>query len=243
MATSEYPASWSAAKDVLEREARSSRTLFLPWSGYVELSFAHDRLVANPAPHFFSTPVLASRSIGGGIVNVDDPAERRVRALLADRGRTLPFERCLARLGVGHVLVAEEVGSEDYGWLARRRGLELVRRYPELVLYRLAEPGGLVMEARGAGECDPVTPVAGARLDRAHVRLGEPAPPGALLGLQDPERWRDDGDTLEYEPWSTYRRNYLLGGGAVLVAALLLALRARGARYFGVFLHSSSRSW
>ena len=177
MSTSSYPASWTEARSVLEREASSSNTLFLPWHGYLALSFAHGRVVSNPAPSFFGTPVLASRSVGEGAAAADnsDPRDAAIAALLARGAQLSSLGACLATLGVSHVLVADDADAARYSFLTRQSDLVVERRWSDLVLYRNTHPTGLVLAATGS--------VRGACSTHCSARRGD----GRLSG-RDPAR-------------------------------------------------------
>jgi hypothetical protein len=235
--TSHYPSSWTQANERLKSEARDSRTLFLPWHGYFSLDFAHGRVVGNPGSSFFSTPILASRSVSEGRDQADesDAVERYV-ALLLDRGRHVSdIGACLAPLGVTHVLLAKQADWRRYSFLDRSRGLTAVERWPDLVLYRSQTPAGLVMKSSGrAGlSCgERLEPLAARRESPVRYRLESPPParPRLALGLQRPSRWRLSGRELSFEPWTNYRRNYLIGSAGLAVLAfsgLLLLLEKR----------------
>jgi hypothetical protein len=224
--TSEYPVSWERTNAYLLEHGASSRTLFLPWYSYLELSFAHGRLVANPAPRFFETPLLASRAVAEAD-DAGDRVERRVRALLA--APPANFGACLARLGVEHVVLAKEQGWEGYRFLDRRPDVATVRRFGDLTLYRLRRPGGLVMDGVGDGRCDPVRPVAAEVLSPPRVRLDE-RPARLVVGLQDADRWVLRGDELRFEPWQSYLRNYAAGAISIALGAAYAASRRRRPR-------------
>ena len=233
--TSHFPSSWEQADARLQREAAHSRTLFLPWHGYFALGFAHGRVVGNPAPSFFRTPVLASRSVGEGRNAADesDPVERYVSGVLVAGERRRDIGACLAPLGVTHVLLAKEADWREYRFLDRSRDLVAVARWPDLVLYRSTAPAGLVMDtaaARGARCSDRLAPVPTRRLSPVRYRL-EASPPAdakLALGLPRPEKWARHGDELEFRPWPSYRRNYLIGlGGLAVLGGSGLALLAR----------------
>jgi hypothetical protein len=231
--TSTFPASWSDARSVLAERGGQSRTLFAPWSGYIELSFAHYRLVANPAPSFFTTPILASSSVGAGqgVDDTSDPVEGQVASLLTGAAHRADFGACLARLGVGHVLVAHEIGALELDRRLRRgvAGVTLERSWPGLDLYRVDAPTGLVMESLGPGACDPVRPVRVTRRGPASYVLDRQVEPSSLVvGLPNPDEWTLSGRELRYRPWAAYRRNYALGVvGLVAFAAAALVLYRR----------------
>lgn len=237
--TSEFPSSWSEAEERLEREAPTSRTLFLPFHGYLVLDFADDRVVANPAPAFFGTPILASRSVGegAGIANESDPTERRVRDLLDGAAELASMSSCLAPLGVTHVLAAD-LGGGDSSAILDQTDLVPVERWDDLTLYRSRLQAGPVMaasdarsEAGGEYACADLEVVRAERRSPVGYELPDGAPPGRslVLGLPLSEEWDAGDDEVRFEPWLTYRRNYLIGiaGAAVFLFSLVAAMRRR----------------
>jgi hypothetical protein len=179
LSTSRYPASWAEADAILAREAAGSRTLFLPWHGYLGLSFAGGRGVANPAPAYFRTPVLASRSIGeGDAADNSDPVEQYVGGLLARAPAMTDLGACLAPLGVSHVLVAREADSARYAAVSRQRDLVLERTWGDLALYRSTVPTSLVLTSASptpTGSCTAVAhalrPLPATAADPTQVRI------------------------------------------------------------------------
>ena len=105
-----FPPSWQRADALLEAQATDSRTLFLPFHGYLHLDFARSRVTYNPASSYFSTPILAGRSVDQNPAHqdVDDPEQDEVSALLANPAQP-DLGTCLAALGVSHVLLAHEL--------------------------------------------------------------------------------------------------------------------------------------
>src|SRR5439155_16778456 len=61
-----FPSEWSAADRSMTAQG-GGRMLFLPWHLYISLSFTHYR-VANPAPWFFSVPVLSGDDVEVGSI-------------------------------------------------------------------------------------------------------------------------------------------------------------------------------
>jgi hypothetical protein len=234
--TSHFPASWYAADDVLRREASGSRTLFLPFHGYFALSFAHHRVVANPAVTFFHAPMLTSRDVGGGprVSDNTDPVERRVRGLLDNGARSRNLSACLAALGVSHVLLAKEADWRRYRYLGQRDDLVVERRWPDLVLLRNTVPAGLAMVGDARAACSRgLEPIPLRRLSPVHYRLAGTRPGKAelRLGLPLASTWRAEGRDLRFARWPEYRRNYLLGlaGWIIVIAAWARARRLRRA--------------
>ena len=226
--TSDYPSSWAEADEVLEREAADSRTLFLPWHGYLVLDFADGRVVANPAPGYFHSPILSSRSVGegAGLADESDPVEDRVNALV-NGGGVSGLGACLAPLGVTHVLLAKTADWKRYGYLDDT-DLVLERRWNDLLLYRSPVPSGPVMrgDALASEECRrDLEPLGAGRESPVRYSLDQEAPdPGELvLGLPLAEDWSADGDEVRFDPWDSYRRNYLLGLAGLVVFLVSLS--------------------
>jgi dolichol-phosphate mannosyltransferase len=251
--TSAYPSSWSQARAQLDREARDSRTLVLPWHGYFALSFAGGRVVANPAAAYFDTPVLASRSVGEGAAADDntDALDRTVSSLLATGASRSDLGVCLAALGVSHVLVAKEADWTRYSFLGAQRDLVVERSWPDLVLYRDTRPAGFVERVvhLGRGPCGTrVAPLAARQTGQARLVVSSPPPRGQLLAVATPsdatwrlggasgtrrgglQLFRADGTSRVFAlaAWGTLRRNYLLGVLGLLVAAASGVVRRRG---------------
>jgi dolichol-phosphate mannosyltransferase len=253
MSTSSYPASWTEARTLLQREASSSNTLFLPWHGYLALSFAHGRVVSNPAPSFFGTPVLASRSVGEGAAAADnsDPRDAAVAALLARGAQLHSLGACLATLGVSHVLVANEADAAQYSFVARQSDLVVERRWSDLVLYRNTQPTGLVLTATGnaRGLCGAhVRPVAATVDSPAGIRLDQPVPKGETMLLAESfrpdwtlgglhaspgpggtSRFVSDGHStgISLGAWNHDLRAYLNGLAGLILLALSAPLGGR----------------
>jgi hypothetical protein len=135
---SHYPAGWYQADSVLLADPHPGRAVFLPWHLYLALSFVDNtnKVVASPAPSFFSVPVLISPNPEiPGIAAPGDPDQVAVSGLVtaAFAGDWAPI---LARHNIKYVLVASEVDWRRYAYLADERGLELVADYGSIVVYR-----------------------------------------------------------------------------------------------------------
>lgn len=232
-----FPASWNQANDVLESQARDSRTLFLPFHGYLHLGFARSRVVYNPAPSFFSVPILAGRSVDQNPAHQDvsDPEQTEVNALLAHP--TQPnLGRCLTALGVSHILLAHESDWRRLRGLEARADMRVVRGWPDLTLLALRDPGTPAMSARtsGAGRCPQgLTPLPSRRASPVRLELHAAVPPGRslVLGLPDAFAWHRERAAVLFGPWPAYRRVYLwaIGGMAlVLLSGLVAALKRKG---------------
>jgi hypothetical protein len=135
---SQYPAGWYQADRLLAADPQPGRAVFLPWHEYLALSFVNNsnRVVASPAPSFFSIPVVISPNPEiPGIAAPGDPEQVAVSGLViaANAGDWAPI---LARHNIKYVLLAREVDWRSYSYLSRERGLELVADYGSILVYR-----------------------------------------------------------------------------------------------------------
>jgi hypothetical protein len=135
---SSYPTGWYTADRTLAIDPHPGRTVFLPWNGYLSLSFVRNanRVVASPAPLFFSVPVLASQDLEiPGVSPPDDADQVKVSNLVAAGARG-NWATELAESDVKYMLLAREVNWKDYGYLDNQPGLQLVGDYGSILLYR-----------------------------------------------------------------------------------------------------------
>lgn len=251
LGTSNYPAGWTQARSILDREAGGSNTLFLPWHGYFALSFAGHRVVANPAPSFFDTPVVASRSVGEpGASDNSDPRDAAIASLLARGSTRRDLGLCLAPFGISHVLVANEADASELGYLRRQRDLVVERRWPTMTLYRNTHPTGLALRVIGALTANPcqvrVKPVPVVSNSPGTLRLASAPPVGTTIllaasyrsdwrlgdargvpfasGAGTAFRARGSGSVIELNATRWNRYAYELGFGGVLLVLLACAL-------------------
>ena len=189
--TSAYPAAWSDARALLDREAATSNTLFLPWHGYYTPPFAHGRVVANPAASYFDTPTIVSRSVGEpGAGDNSDARDAALTQLIARAPQLTDLGSCLAPFGVSHVVVAQGAAPGTVAALARQRDLVVERSSPALTVFRNVRPTSLALRLdSGAATADPchmhVTPLAVGHLSAGTVSLASAPPAGTRVVLAD----------------------------------------------------------
>ncbi|HUC20364.1 MAG TPA: hypothetical protein VMR98_02635, partial [Candidatus Polarisedimenticolaceae bacterium] len=133
-----YPADWYAANRYLN-ERHAQKSLFLPWHQYMIYGFTNGRIIANPAPQFFDTPVVAG----------DNPE-------LADNERLSDKTRYIGRLsaaaqkgedvggvlranGYRYVLLSKTLDYGDYLWLDKQPDIKLVKDGPTLRIYEVVK--------------------------------------------------------------------------------------------------------
>lgn len=141
----EYPQGWYASEQYLKNDPDAFYVLFLPWQPYLRFSFTTTP-IANPAPHFFSKPVLTpeSSSLSPLQTAFKNPESKIVEQILDEHllDPTLTA-RALKILGVKYVLVPVDPWLGDaYRWLKRQEHINLVLDTPEMQVYQnqLFEP-------------------------------------------------------------------------------------------------------
>jgi hypothetical protein len=135
---SPYPAGWYEVDRIVAADPHPGRVLFLPWHLYLSLSFVRNvnSVVANPAPHFFSVPVVTNQNAEIiGLPPPDDPEQVALAHLVA-QGATIDWASPLAARDIKYVILAREVDWRAYRYLEYQPDLVQVGEYGSLVLYR-----------------------------------------------------------------------------------------------------------
>ena len=135
---SQYPAGWYAADRLLLADPHPGRTLFLPWHEYLSFDFIRNenRVIACPAPAFFSTPVLASANPEVfGISPPTDPDQVAISDLVG-QGPMGDWARVLADHGVKYALLARTVDWQSYEYLDSLPNFTKVADFGSIVVYR-----------------------------------------------------------------------------------------------------------
>jgi hypothetical protein len=136
---SQYPAGWYTADRVTASDNRHGRALFLPWHLYLHLSFVRNvnSVIANPAPGFFSIPIVVSGNPEvPGIAPPETEDQRAIQGLV-NAGAAGDWGDVLASRNIAYVLLAKEVDWENFRYLDQQAGLLRVADYGSLVLYRV----------------------------------------------------------------------------------------------------------
>jgi hypothetical protein len=135
---SAYPAGWYAADRVLATDHTGGRAIFLPWHLYLSLSFVNNanRIIASPAPYFFSVPVVVSSNPEYPPISHPEDADQLTLSGLVASGGRADWASGLAARNVRYVLLAREVDWRRYSYLREQAGLELVGDYGSILLFR-----------------------------------------------------------------------------------------------------------
>src|SRR5438874_1650824 len=135
---SQYPAGWYAADRLLASDAHPGRALMLPWHEYMSYGFIQNqnKIVAPPAPTFFSVPVLVSTDPEvQGIPPPADPDQVAISRLVAagDKGQ---WGQVLAAHGVKYLLLTHDLEWRSYAYLDFQAGLVKIADFGSIEVYR-----------------------------------------------------------------------------------------------------------
>jgi hypothetical protein len=134
---SQYPPGWYAADRMLASDKHPGRTLFLPWHEYMTYEFIRNqnKVVAPPAPSFFSVPVVVSSNPEvPGIARPTDPDQVAITNLVR-AGATGNWADVLAARGIKYILLAHELDWSGYSYLDSQPGITKVGDYGSISLY------------------------------------------------------------------------------------------------------------
>jgi hypothetical protein len=135
--TSNFPAGWTRAEASIA--GQPGNLLFLPWHLYEPLPFTQDRIVANPAPSYFTIPTLVSTNAGLGKKDATAPTDARtgyVNELVHHPRLMKHFGHLMAPLGVHYIALAHVADAHSYRFLNRQDDLRRIFNTKTLSLYR-----------------------------------------------------------------------------------------------------------
>jgi hypothetical protein len=132
-----YPSSWYSYQDSLKQHAIAGKILFLPWNEYMSYNFT-PRIIANPAPDFFSASVISGTNAQFG--GLDDPTptptSEFIESDILAHTTQINLGVKMAKLHIQYILLADGYDVNQYGWLAHQSDLKLVSSQPGLIVYR-----------------------------------------------------------------------------------------------------------
>lgn len=112
-----YPADWSEANEILNRDTSDFKVLFLPWHQYLSLDFNNNLITANPAKAFFDKPIIQGENmeIGGIFSQTGENENKEIERLILDKSKT-PDEIItgLKEKGIKYIINYEKLTEKDY---------------------------------------------------------------------------------------------------------------------------------
>src|SRR4029077_7235727 len=124
-------------------------TLFLPWHLYMSYSFIHNqnKIVASPAPTFFSTRILAStNSEADGIATPNNPDQIAVSALVI-AGAEGHWSSVLAQQGIKYILLAKDLDWATYAYLDSEPGVTKIDDFGSILVYSVKPGQGVAINS------------------------------------------------------------------------------------------------
>ena len=136
-----YPNEWYETNNFLVNRAAQSygcsdKIIFLPWHLYMSFGWI-GRIVANPAPAFFTCPVISGTNMefGGIYDNSHNPDSDAVAAWLSAKGQSgLP---AISGTPPRYIILAKEIDWAKYTWLGGLKYLTLIKETPTLLIYEI----------------------------------------------------------------------------------------------------------
>ncbi|MFH1736633.1 MAG: hypothetical protein ABH838_01915 [Actinomycetota bacterium] len=136
----DYPRSWYRAEEIMSEDPAPGAVLFLPWHMYMSFAFNDTgRVVANPAPHFFTRNVIYGENaeLQGISSTYVDKQQKDFEAILASGKKGVEIGDELKTEGVRYVVLAKDADWPAYQWLYSQRDLEKVYGASEIVVFRV----------------------------------------------------------------------------------------------------------
>ena len=136
-----YPDDWHEVNSFLLSHSRqpgvcSNRILFLPWHMYMSFNWS-GKIMANPAPTFFSCPVINGNNMewGGIFDNSQNQDGQKISDWLLVGG--LSGAPLVSDPAIQYIVLAKEVDWRNYSWLSYLPYLELVKETKTLIVYEI----------------------------------------------------------------------------------------------------------
>jgi len=132
----QYPADWFSINSRLQQDSQNFAVLFLPWHQYMSFQFA-GRIIASPAPAFFSKPVVISANpeLSGAT-----SGHATAQQLALDRIITTPnrqdIAKQLAAQHIKYIVLAKELDYRQYNYLNHQTDVALIADYGTAALYK-----------------------------------------------------------------------------------------------------------
>jgi hypothetical protein len=144
-----FPADWSAARRIIERDPVPGAVLSLPWAAHRQPAWNGHRTTFDPLPVAVSRRVVWNDGlrVGRHVLAPEDPAALRADALLRTPAHAPgDLTEGLRRAGYRFVVVArdENVARDETRFQRRLAGARRVLNGTDLVIYQIPAPAGFV---------------------------------------------------------------------------------------------------
>lgn len=143
--TTDFPSEWHDVRAVLRADQDDFHVLFLPWHMYMVYDWLpnRDKSLANPAPLFFGTDVIAGDNIEFGTFSQSvEPISRYVEFLISRSEDLDNFGELIAPLNIRYVILVNEADYEDYAFLHEQEDLNIVLQGRGITLFQNQYPTG-----------------------------------------------------------------------------------------------------
>jgi len=140
---SRIPPSWATANRLMG--TGTGKVLFLPWHQYLSFPFTGGRVIANPAPQFFSRPTIAGDNVQFPNLETQSTSPRGafLDFLIGEDHATTHLGAILAPLGVSYVVLSKTVDWRSYAWLNSQVDITRILDTPTLEVWRNDVPAPL----------------------------------------------------------------------------------------------------
>lgn len=132
----QYPADWTTVNQTITKDTDHFSTLFLPWHQYMTFQFS-GRIIANPAPQFFTKSTLASTNpeLGGATGLGQDQQHQALDDILTKARGKGDLAAQLAEHNIKYILLSKDLDYESYAYLNNEPNIQKLHDYPTLTLY------------------------------------------------------------------------------------------------------------
>lgn len=137
--TANYPNSWSKVNTILNEDKDNFNTLVFPWHRYMSFSFTNNRVIENPAPIFFSKPIISGDNLEMGSVYTQSVSHRSQfikNEVLDKKDSIYNLGDKMLGFNVKYILLLKQADWQEYSFISRQNDLELVFDDGEITLYK-----------------------------------------------------------------------------------------------------------
>lgn len=136
---SNYPDSWSKVNAILASDKDNFNVLVFPWHRYMSFNFTNGRVIENPAPIFFSKPIISGDNLEMGSVYTQSLSHRSgfiKNEVLDKRNSITNLGDKMLGFNVKYIMLLKETDWEEYSFTSQQNDLELVFEDNDIILYK-----------------------------------------------------------------------------------------------------------